>query len=114
MDPSQPQQLLALTAQKTARWLYNHFKDQAAILDDHHWVALLSLAYNSRWNDDGPTLIGPNLTRFIQDANFEEAANEIRLRSAGGVRPNQQAGINARRVKESRMFLGDFVTASVN
>lgn len=111
LDPSQVRQLLVQGAQEASTWLFNHFKDEVGILEEHQWVALLSLAYNSRWTDNGPTLIGPDITAAIKRGDFEAAANEIEFKSAAGVRPNQQVGINLRRRKEAMMFRGSFDTA---
>jgi GH24 family phage-related lysozyme (muramidase) len=106
LDQNQIRQLTHSTAQKTARWLYGHFKDNAADLKQHQWVALLSLAYNSRWNENGPTLIGPKITKAVRNGDLDAALHEIRENSQGGVAASQLPGIRIRRAKEAAMFAG--------
>ena len=93
-------------AKELGRVLWSTFKDLEEPLKPHQWQALMSLAYNSRVKDGMPTLIGPNLTAAIKRGDMEAAADEIRLRSAGGVPPSLKPGILLRRAKEAAMFLG--------
>jgi GH24 family phage-related lysozyme (muramidase) len=86
--------------------LYGHFKDNAADLKQHQWVALLSLAYNSRWDENGPTLIGPKITRAVRNGDLDAVLHEIRENSQGGVAASQLPGIRIRRSKEAAMFAG--------
>jgi GH24 family phage-related lysozyme (muramidase) len=98
----QSQALLALGMQESLGWLRKKFAD--ADLAQHQWLALSSLAYNSRWTKSGPTLIGPNLTRFIKAGDWASAASEIRHRSNA----TKNKGLAIRREKEARMFEGVF------
>ena len=65
-------------------------------LPEHQRVALTSLAYNS------PALIGPNLTKYIQNGSIEDAIGEIILRS----NKERSLGLQNRRTEEARMMLG--------
>ena len=65
-------------------------------LPEHQRVALTSLAYNS------PALIGPNLTKQIQNGRIEDAIGEIILRS----NKERSRGLQNRRTKEADMMLG--------
>jgi GH24 family phage-related lysozyme (muramidase) len=75
-------------------------------MEQHRWVALMSLAYNSRWDKNGPTLIGPKLTAAIKEERWEDAAHEIEFKSLGGVSKNQLPGITLRRALEATQFRG--------
>jgi GH24 family phage-related lysozyme (muramidase) len=103
---SVPQQnrLLALSVEETDRFLRRHFK--GVKMENHRWIALTSLAFNSRWDDNGPTLIGPGLTAAIKAGDWNAAQNEIRKNSGGGVSAGQQKGIDDRRQREANMFRG--------
>ena len=115
--------LLQATTAKLAVWMKKHFA--GVPMEQHRWVALMSLAYNSRWSgwyvgdkqvkegtpgakweSRGPTLIGPNITKAIKAGDWREAADEIQFRSEGGVAANQLNGIRARRRHEATMFIG--------
>ena len=96
--------IVAAVSTQNLLFLRERFKGVA--MERHQWSALMSLAYNSRWKNGAPTLIGPNLTRFIKAGNWEEAANEIEFRSAGGVPPHLQKGIDHRRRLEAQLFRG--------
>lgn len=85
-------------------WLKKKFR--GVDLKQHQMEALISLAYNSRTNENGYTLIGPRLTRAIMDGNMEAAENEIRLNSSGGVPAHLQKAIMARRQIEADLFRG--------
>lgn len=63
---------------------------------DHQRLALVSLAFNS------PSLIGPNLERFIREGNLEGARDEILYGSGEEAR----GGVPRRRYKEAGMFIG--------
>lgn len=104
---TRPQQdrLLALTIQKTATWLRDHFA--GVDMANHRWMALLSLAYNSRWTDRGPTLVGPRLTKAIKEGQWDAAAREIET-STGGAPKHLAKGIAARRKREAALFRGTF------
>ena len=122
---SKPQatRLLQATTAKLGMWMKKHFA--GVPMEQHRWVALMSLAYNSRWSgwyvgdkqvkegtpgakweSRGPTLIGPNITKAIKAGDWREAADEIQFRSEGGVAANQLNGIRARRRHEATMFMG--------
>jgi GH24 family phage-related lysozyme (muramidase) len=66
----------------------------------------MSLAYNSRWKANGPTLIGPKLTSAVKEGRWEDAAYEIEFNSAGGVPASLKKGILARRRYEAALFRG--------
>jgi len=104
LNPDQIDQLTGLAARETGNWLRNHFKD--VDMPNHRWMALMSLAYNSRWNKSGPTLIGPKITAAIKRGDWEAAENEIRYNSSGGVSKKLQNGINLRRQREANLFRG--------
>ena len=106
LNNTQMKQLVALHARDTARWLRNHFRGELGSIRNHQWVALMSLAYNSRWSKQGPTLIGPRLTNAIRSGDFDAAAREIERNSTGGVAANLLAGIRSRRFREAAMFRG--------
>lgn len=91
-------------------WLRNRF--EGADLNRHQWLALLSLTYNSRWDDNGPTLIGPKLTAAIKAGDYEAAAREIEANSnAPGGRPKGiVAALGVRRKREAALFRGDLVS----
>lgn len=99
---AQSQKLLELGMKESLGFLRKKFEGQG--LNQHQWMALASLAYNSRWNDDGPTLIGPGITKAIMEKNWEAAAHEIRNRS----NPTKNKGLQVRREAEARMFEGQF------
>ena len=103
---SRPQatRLLQATTTKLGIWMKKHF--EGVPMEQHRWVALMSLAYNSRWNDDGPTLIGPRLTKDIKAGDWRGAAYEIEFLSEGGVAAKHLNGIRARRKHEAAMFIG--------
>ncbi len=65
-------------------------------LDDNQILALASLHFNS------PSLIGPNLTKYITEGDRAQAAKEIYLRSNREKSP----GITKRRLKEAETFYG--------
>lgn len=65
-------------------------------LDDNQKAAVLSLAYNN------PELIGPNLSRYINEGSHEEAAKEILLRS----NREKAGGPALRRLDESLLYSG--------
>jgi GH24 family phage-related lysozyme (muramidase) len=100
LDDGQQQELLRLAMAESMAWLRKEFKDVA--MSRNQWMALASMAYNSRWNERGPTLIGPNLTRFIKDGDWQGAADEIRNRSNA----TKNRGLQIRREAEADMFLG--------
>jgi GH24 family phage-related lysozyme (muramidase) len=104
LNRSQQEDLVGLAIEKDSRWLRKHFKGVS--MPNHRWRALTSLMYNSRWNESGPTLIGPLLTAAIKAGDWKAAEHEIRSNSAGGVDASLQAGINARREREANLFRG--------
>lgn len=108
LSDSQQRELLSLSVKPVINWLRDHF--DGVQMANHRWAALISLTYNSRWDKDGPTIIGPRLTEAVRSKDWKAASEEIAERSGGGVRPNQQAGINARRALEARMFRQGLVT----
>lgn len=59
-------------------------------------AAAMSLMYNS------PKLVGPRLSKLINQGNAEEAAKEILLRS----NKDQMGGVTKRRMEEAAMFTG--------
>ena len=94
LNDEQVRQLFDYTVQEAEQIINNKFGDLG--LRDHQRLALVSLAFNN------PSLIGPNLTRFVRERNWEMAAVEIRDRSnAGGV-----PGIASRRRREAKLFTG--------
>jgi GH24 family phage-related lysozyme (muramidase) len=100
-------QAVALTQfmiDKNTSWLLNHFEGVA--MNQNQWIALTSLAYNSKWNKNGPTLIGPNLTKHIKRGDWAAAEEEIRLRSGKVDNPAFKEGIRLRREIEANMFGG--------
>lgn len=105
LSRSQQDRLLSETLRETNNWLRSHFK--GVTLRNHQWVALTSLAYNSRWSKSGPTLIGVKLTKAIREGDFVAAAHEIESNSAGGVPARLKPAIQARRAKEAMMFRGN-------
>jgi GH24 family phage-related lysozyme (muramidase) len=102
LGQAQQDKLLALTVRESANWLRNHF--EGVEMNNAKWMALISLAYNSRWDESGPTLIGPKLTAAIREGRWDEAADEIEFRSAKSGR----LGIVTRRKRESNLFRGTF------
>lgn len=64
----------------------------------HQVAALASLHYNN------PSLIGPRLTKWIKQGEWEKAADEIELLS----NKNEVYGIKLRRQREAAMFRGNF------
>jgi GH24 family phage-related lysozyme (muramidase) len=100
MNREQMEELLRLGMQESLGWLRKEFKDVR--LSQHQLIALASLAYNSRWNSAGPTLIGPNLKRLVKAGDWQGAAEEIRERSNKTKNP----GLQRRRDAEAEMFLG--------
>jgi GH24 family phage-related lysozyme (muramidase) len=104
MTREQATAALGIVAQKNATWLKKHF--EGVPMERHRWLALMSLAYNSRWGVNGPTLVGPKLTKAIKEGRWEDAAYEIEFNSSGGVTARQKAGILARRRYEASMFRG--------
>jgi GH24 family phage-related lysozyme (muramidase) len=105
LSRKQQDDLLTLTVTKTANWLRDHFK--GVDMPNHRWQALVSVAFNSRWGDHGPTIIGPKLTAAVREGRWEDAAREIET-SIGGVPPRLKAGIAARRRVEANLFRGVF------
>jgi GH24 family phage-related lysozyme (muramidase)/murein DD-endopeptidase MepM/ murein hydrolase activator NlpD len=67
-----------------------------APLSENQRIALTSLAFNS------PSLIGDNLTKFVQEGRHIAAANEIKNRS----NKNRHPGIQNRRDVEAQTYLG--------
>jgi GH24 family phage-related lysozyme (muramidase) len=104
LTEAQQDQLLDLSMRETSNWLRDHFK--GVDMENHRWMALLSIAFNSRWNERGPTLIGPRLTAAVKEGRWDDAAIEIEEHSAGGVPKRLLAGIKARRRKEANLFRG--------
>lgn len=104
LTDAQMDKLLGLTMKDTANWLREHF--DGVNMANHRWMSLLSLAYNSRWSDRGPTLIGPRLTKAIREGDWKSAEREIRENSLGGVPRNLLPGITARRNEEADLFAG--------
>jgi GH24 family phage-related lysozyme (muramidase) len=107
----QARDLKMIAIEKVQTWLRKHF--EGVSMRPNQWIALTSLAYNSKWNNDGPTLIGPNLTKFIKNAEWGRAADEIRYRSAGVDNPKYREGILIRRRKEAALFSGDYTVADL-
>ena len=83
----QSRALLGLFAKESADWLFDHFRADADKIQHHQWLALLSLAYNSKWDKNGPTLIGPLLTRAVRYVDVDAAVREIKFNSCGGDTP---------------------------
>jgi GH24 family phage-related lysozyme (muramidase) len=104
IDRQEAQQLLEAVNRNNLVFLRKHFK--GIMMEKHKWLALLSLTYNSRWQDRGPTLIGPKITKAIKNQDWEAAAQEIEFNSSGGVPASLKKGINARRRKEAQLFRG--------
>jgi GH24 family phage-related lysozyme (muramidase) len=100
----QAESLLKQKSAVTATWLKKHFK--GVPVSGNQWTALMSLAYNSRWDKNGPTLIGPKLTKAIKDGDLETAANEIEFNSTGGAPKAVKRGLEARRRYEALVFRG--------
>ena len=100
----QADSLLKATTGKTVAWLKDHFKGVA--MESHRWKALISLAYNSKWNNNGPTLIGPRLTKAIKAGDWSAATFEIRHRSAFVDNKAARRAIALRREREALMFAG--------
>lgn len=96
--------LVMLVNGDSIEWLRKHF--DGVKLTDYQWVTLASLAYNSRWNRRGPTLVGPKLTKAIKEQDWSAADYEIRENSAGGVPANLKRGILKRRAREADIFAG--------
>lgn len=67
------------------------------MLGPHMEAALISLVVNS------PSLLGPNLTRYINNANYEAALLEIKNNS----NRDRDRGIQNRRNREAEMFEKD-------
>ena len=104
LNPDQIDQLTGLAVRETANWLRNHF--DGVVMENAKWMALTSLAYNSRWNKAGPTLIGPKITAAIKRGDWKAAEDEIRHNSSGGVSNDLKRGIQLRRDREANLFRG--------
>lgn len=104
LSRAQQNQLLQAAVRKDVQWLRRRFKDVQ--MPAHRWQALLSLMYNSRWNANGPTLIGPKITAAIRAGDWEAAAQEIEFNSQGGVPDHLLNGIRSRRRREAQLFRG--------
>ncbi len=89
---------------KNVQWLLKHFEGVA--MPQNRWIALTSLAYNSKWNAKGPVLIGPNLTKYIRAGQWDKAEDEIRYRSGKVDNPAFKEGIRLRRELEANLFRG--------
>ncbi len=109
LSRGQQDKLLALAVRETVAWLRDHFK--GVDMTNHRWQALISLAYNSRWNDRGPTLIGERLTKAVREERWEDAAREIAT-STGGVPAHLKRGIEARRKREANLFRSSLMAAA--
>lgn len=94
LNDNQVRALFDFTVQEAEQIVNTKFGDLG--LRDHQRIALVSLAFNN------PSLIGPNLTRFVRGGDWESAALEIRDRSNAG----KVAGIASRRQREAKMFMG--------
>ena len=104
LTDAQIDSLSALATKDVGAWLKNHFA--GVQMRNHAWLALISLAYNSRWDSTGPTLIGPKLTAAIRSGDMEAAEAEIRFNSQGGVPRSLLRGIRRRRTSEANLFRG--------
>lgn len=102
----QARQLVEIVMSDLIVFMRKEFPDTP--MEQHRWTALTSLAYNSRWERNRPTLIGPELRKFIKAQQWENAAQEIEFRSGGGVLPSQKRGILLRRAIEAALFRGVF------
>ena len=90
----QARKLFDYTVNEAESFVHNRFK--GVDLPEHQRLALVSLAFNN------PSLIGPNLTRFVKEGDVKSARDEILHRSnAKGIR-----GLATRRYHEAAMFVG--------
>ena len=87
-------------------------KYAGANLGNHQIQALVSLAYNSRWNAEGPTLLGPKLSQAIANKDWIAAGFEI-AHNSENVPDNIRRGIHLRRIKEATLFLGPSLAKQV-
>lgn len=71
-------------------------------LTEHQRIALVSLAFNN------PSLIGPDLTRFVQEGNIAAARDEILNDS----NRRKDRGLAGRRYREAEMFVGPMNSAA--
>lgn len=106
LTEKQARALASIHLKRVTRWLHKHFEGHRESIPQHRWIALTSLGYNSRWNKNGPTLIGPKLTAATIAGDVEAARFEIEKRSGGGVPKHLDRGIGIRRRKEFRMWEG--------
>jgi GH24 family phage-related lysozyme (muramidase) len=65
-------------------------------LTEHQRVALLSMVFNN------PSLLGPNLTKFVKDGDLNKAMEEILFKSNA----SSHRGLQNRRVREAQFFMG--------
>lgn len=80
---------------------------EGVTMEPHKWMALLSLAYNSKWSGGHPTIIGPRLRGFIKKGDWASAADEIEFKSISNkLAKHLRRGIRARRKKEAALFRG--------
>jgi GH24 family phage-related lysozyme (muramidase) len=102
---AQQDKLFEMASSEVVAWVDNEFRDDQ--LTRNQKIALYSLAYNSRWRNGRPTLIGPKLTEAIKKKDWEKAHFEIAENSMGGIPDNLKRGIKIRRTKEAAMFRGN-------
>jgi GH24 family phage-related lysozyme (muramidase) len=107
LGQAQQDKLLALAVRESANWLRNHF--EGVEMSNHRWMSLISLTYNSRWDESGPTLIGPKLTAAIREGRWDDAADEIEHNS----NKSGRLGLTTRRKHESNLFRGTFNQGAV-
>lgn len=93
--PEQLEQAYQFMMDKTEEGVDSKFRDLN--LNDNEKAALMSLYYNS------PSLIGDNLTNYINNNDKNEAMKEIMLRT----NRTKNYGVAKRRLNEAKLFGGE-------
>jgi hypothetical protein len=99
LTQQQVDDISAVVSTKTARAVWDRYKDVAAELAPRQWAALMSLYHHGVTNT-------PKMTEALKSHDWKAVAQEVLFRSEGGIRPEHLSAVRGRRVREAMWLLG--------